>query len=120
MVFVDAKVFLPLLVALAALAAPLDDINPDVSPTADVSVDSDPVVDIDATPDVDAASPLAPVTTMTTAQVDAFTPYTYYASAGYCNPSVTRNWTCGVNCDANPGFQPIASGGDGAIIQFCL
>jgi len=114
MVFVDAKVFLPLLVALAALAAPLDGVN------SDVSVDSDPVVDIDATLDVDAASPLAPVTTMTTAQVDAFTPYAYYVSAGYCNPSITRNWTCGANCDANPGFQPIASGGDGAIIQFCL
>jgi len=56
---------------------------------------------------------------MTPAQVNAFRPYTYYASAGYCNPSVTRAWTCGSNCNANPGFRPIDSGGDGSGIQFC-
>jgi len=115
MVFVDAKVFLPLLAALTALAAPVDDVSSNVSPAADVSVESDPVVDID----VDAMSLLAPVTPMTSAQVDAFAPYTYYTSAGYCNPSVTRSWTCGANCNANPGFRPIASGGDGSVIQFC-
>lgn len=115
MVFVDTKVFLPLLAALAALATPVDNFDSNVSPAADVSVDSDPVVEVN----VDAVSLLAPVTPMTSAQVDALTPYTYYTSAGYCNPSVTRSWTCGANCDANPGFRPIASGGDGSLIQFC-
>jgi len=28
------------------------------------------------------------------------------------------NWSCGANCNANPRFLPIASGGDGAVIQF--
>ena len=23
------------------------------------------------------------------------------------------------NCDANSGFQPIAAGGDGAVVQYC-
>ena len=119
MVIVGAKVFLPLLVALTALAAPVDDVDSNASPTVDLSVDSDPTVGVDDTASVDAVSLLASVTPMTSAQVDALTPYTYYASSGYCNPSVTKNWTCGANCDANPGFRPIASGGDGSIIQFC-
>ena len=101
MVFVSPEVFLPLLTALTAFAAPVDDVDLNVSPA------------------VDAVSLLDSVTTMTSAQVGAFTQYTYFASAGYCDPSVTKNWTCGANCNANPGFQPIASGGDGSIIQFC-
>jgi hypothetical protein len=104
MVFVNAKLFLPLLAALTALAVPVDNVDSNVSPAVDISIDA----------------VLASVTDMTSAQVDALTPYTYYTSAGYCEPSVTENWTCGANCNANPGFQPIASGGDGIITQFCL
>lgn len=109
MVFVNTKVLLPLLAALTALAAPVDNVNSTVSPVVDVAVDSKPAVDV----------LLAGVTAMTSAQVNALTPYTYYTSAGYCNPSVIRTWTCGANCNANSGFRPIASGGDGSSTQFC-
>ena len=119
MVFVSVKVFFPVLAALTALAVPVDNVDSDVSPAVDISLDSGPVVGVDATSDVDAVSLLDSVTPMSGAQVGAVTPYTYYASAGYCNPSVTKNWTCGTNCNANPGFRPIASGGDGSITQFC-
>ncbi|KAK0188491.1 lipase [Armillaria mellea] len=58
------------------------------------------------------------ITTLTSAQVSAFKPYTFYASASYCQPSTTLTWTCGAPCQANPGFQPVASGGDGDDVQF--
>jgi hypothetical protein len=58
------------------------------------------------------------ITTLTTSQIDAFTPYTFYASAGYCQPSATLAWNCGANCQANPSFIPVASGGDGSSTQF--
>ncbi|VDC00935.1 unnamed protein product [Peniophora sp. CBMAI 1063] len=56
--------------------------------------------------------------TLTESQIHAFKPYTLFASAAYCNPSVTRTWTCGLNCEANPDFQPLASGGNGGLIQY--
>ena len=102
MVFLATNAFLPLLAALVALAAPVDDAG------------SGSALGVDVARDVDV------ITTMSSAQVDGLTPYTYYASAGYCNPSVTKTWTCGANCNANSGFKPIASGGDGSITQFCL
>ncbi|KAF8586046.1 lipase [Ramaria rubella] len=58
------------------------------------------------------------VTTVSSAQINAFTPYTFFASAAYCNPTTTINWSCGANCNANPGFIPEASGGDGSETQF--
>ncbi|EJC99932.1 lipase [Fomitiporia mediterranea MF3/22] len=51
------------------------------------------------------------ITTLSTDQISTFRPFSFFASAAYCNPSVTRNWSCGANCDANPGFEPTASGG---------
>jgi len=96
MALVDTKLLLPLLVALTVLATPVDNVDSSGS-----------------------SAVLAGIAPMTSAQVNAFRPYTYYASAGYCNPSVTKTWTCGANCDANPGFRPIASGGDGSNTQFC-
>lgn len=60
----------------------------------------------------------AQVTTLSDAEVAAFAPFTHYASTAYCDPSTTATWTCGANCDANPGFQPIASGGNGGTEQF--
>lgn len=33
--------------------------------------------------------------TLSSSQVDAFTPYSYYASAGYCAPAATLAWNCG-------------------------
>ncbi|KAI0741326.1 alpha/beta-hydrolase [Daedaleopsis nitida] len=61
------------------------------------------------------ASQISPVPL---AQIGSFKPYTHYASTAYCQPSSTLNWTCGPNCDANPSFKPVNSGGDGAITQF--
>ncbi|KAK0214948.1 alpha/beta-hydrolase [Armillaria fumosa] len=58
------------------------------------------------------------VMTLTSAQVSAFKPYTFYASASYCQPSTTLTWTCGAPCQANPGFKPVASRGDGDDVQF--
>ncbi|OJA11520.1 hypothetical protein AZE42_09430 [Rhizopogon vesiculosus] len=59
------------------------------------------------------------ITALTTSQIDAFTPYTYYASAGHCTNTQTLAWNCGTNCNANPGFKPVASGGNGDSVQYC-
>ena len=75
------------------------------------------------------------ITTLSAAQVSAYKPYTFYASTAYCNPANTLAWNCGgnvtrktepfvdltqvsANCNANPTFHPVASGGDGAIVQY--
>lgn len=60
------------------------------------------------------------ITALSTAQIDAFTPYTWYASTGYCTPTATLAWDCGTNCEANPDFQPVASGGNGDSVQYCM
>lgn len=58
------------------------------------------------------------ITTLSASQIATFKPFTFFASAAYCQPSVTKTWSCGANCDANPGFIPTASGGDGTDTQF--
>ncbi|KAG0697948.1 Alpha/Beta hydrolase protein [Suillus ampliporus] len=58
------------------------------------------------------------ITALTTSQIDYFTTYTYYASAGYCTNTQTLAWDCGTNCNANPGFKPVASGGNGDSVQY--
>ncbi|KAI9567106.1 Alpha/Beta hydrolase protein [Boletus coccyginus] len=58
------------------------------------------------------------ITALTTTQIDSFTPYTYYASTGYCTPAQTIAWNCGANCNANPEFKPVASGGNGDSVQY--
>ncbi|KAG2033813.1 Alpha/Beta hydrolase protein [Suillus americanus] len=58
------------------------------------------------------------ITALTTSQIDQFTTYTYYASAGYCTNTQTLAWDCGTNCDANPEFKPVASGGNGDSVQY--
>ncbi|KAJ7065269.1 Alpha/Beta hydrolase protein [Mycena amicta] len=58
------------------------------------------------------------ITPLTAAQISAFKPYTFYASAAYCKPATTLVWNCGANCAANAKFEPVASGGDGNAIQF--
>ncbi|KAF9466208.1 lipase class 3 family protein [Collybia nuda] len=70
---------------------------------------------------VQAAPSLIPrqsISTLTAAQVATFKPYTRFASTAYCNPANTLAWNCGANCNANPGFRPTASGGDGAVTQY--
>jgi hypothetical protein len=37
----------------------------------------------------------AAVTTLTSAQVAAYKPYSYYAATAYCQPAQTLAWTCG-------------------------
>ncbi|KZT25379.1 lipase [Neolentinus lepideus HHB14362 ss-1] len=58
------------------------------------------------------------ITTLSTTQIETYKPYTWYASTAYCAPSTTITWSCGSNCEANAGFEPVASGGDGAVIQY--
>ncbi|TFK48453.1 alpha/beta-hydrolase [Heliocybe sulcata] len=58
------------------------------------------------------------ISTLSTTQIGTYKPYTWYASAAYCSPSTTINWSCGSNCEANAGFEPVASGGDGTFIQY--
>lgn len=62
---------------------------------------------------------LQSITALSTAQIDTFTPYTWYASTGYCSAAETLAWDCGTNCEANPDFEPVASGGDGDSTQYC-
>jgi len=80
------------------------------------------------------------ITALTTSQIDSYNSYTYYASAGYCTNTQTLAWDCGsacslasthaddladdsdiqtANCEANPDFQPVASGGNGDSVQYC-
>jgi len=65
-----------------------------------------------------ALRPRQAITSLSAAQISAFKPYSFYAAAGYCAPATTLAWDCGANCNANPGFRPVASGGDGDATQF--
>jgi len=67
---------------------------------------------------VHAAPALVARQSISSSQISSFSPFTFYASTGYCRPSTIITWTCGANCDANPGFRPVASGGDGSDVQF--
>ncbi|KZV71566.1 alpha/beta-hydrolase [Peniophora sp. CONT] len=58
------------------------------------------------------------ITALSTAQIDAFTPYSNFAAAAYCSGTQTSDWGCGPLCDANSGFEVQASGGDGDGTQF--
>ena len=108
MVFLNVNILLPLLASLTVLAAPADNKKSSFTSVDDLSPLATDLDSENTTP-----------TTISADGVDKFTPYTYFASAGYCDPSVTKTWTCGTNCDGNPGFEPIDSGGDGSDTQFC-
>jgi len=43
-------------------------------------------------------------TTLTQAEIDVFSPYTYFASAGYCPPETTFPWSCGRACLSVPKY----------------
>lgn len=58
------------------------------------------------------------ITVLTSSQINTFAPYTWYTSAAYCALDKIISWDCGANCDANPNFKPVASGGDGAGVQY--
>ncbi|KAJ6485728.1 Alpha/Beta hydrolase protein [Mycena sanguinolenta] len=59
-----------------------------------------------------------PITALSSTQVAAYRPYTFFASTAYCPANFTRTWSCGANCLANPDFEPVASGGDGDSVQY--
>ncbi|KAI0358195.1 alpha/beta-hydrolase [Trametes cingulata] len=86
-------------VALAALGAGRLALAAPASAVADVGLDQS-------------------ITAVSATQIASFTPYSFYASAGYCDASVTKTWTCGANCQANPGFKVVAAGGNGFDVQF--
>ncbi|KAL4061893.1 Alpha/Beta hydrolase protein [Scleroderma yunnanense] len=67
---------------------------------------------------VSAISVRQSITPLSTSQINSFTPYTYFASAAYCTATQTLAWNCGTNCQANSGFKPVASGGDGSSVQY--
>ncbi|KAI6041882.1 lipase [Pisolithus marmoratus] len=58
------------------------------------------------------------ITPLTISQIDYFSPYTYYASTAFCDPAKVLAWNCGANCQENPAFHPVASGGDGDAVQY--
>jgi len=60
----------------------------------------------------------ATLTSLSAAQIASFKPFSFYAAMAYCEPSSILSQSCGQNCDANPTFQPVASGGDGVDVQF--
>ena len=37
------------------------------------------------------------ITALSAAQISSFKPFTFFASAAYCEPSTTINWSCGGN-----------------------
>ncbi|KAF8493016.1 lipase [Russula emetica] len=47
-------------------------------------------------------------TVLSSEEIEAFKPYTFYAAAAYCVPTETVTWSCGDNCAGNPSFQPYA------------
>ncbi|KAH8989451.1 lipase [Lactarius akahatsu] len=58
------------------------------------------------------------ITALSSSQISSYAPFTHFASTAYCDPSSTISWSCGSNCEANPDFQPVASGGDGGGTQY--
>jgi hypothetical protein len=70
---------------------------------------------IESRPDVRAIG----ITSVSAATTATFRPFTFYAATGYCKSKDTLTWKCGKNCNANPTFQPTASGGNGITSQFC-
>ncbi|KIY53141.1 alpha/beta-hydrolase [Fistulina hepatica ATCC 64428] len=55
-------------------------------------------------------------TALTTAQVEAWAPYTQFARATYCDISTVATWSCGDSCTANSDFVVTLTGGDGGAV----
>ncbi|TFK39674.1 lipase [Crucibulum laeve] len=73
------------------------------------------VVVVNALPTLE---PRQTISSLKASQIAAYKPYTYYAAASYCDPAKTLAWACGLNCNSNPGFKPVASGGNGGSVQY--
>jgi hypothetical protein len=83
--------------------------------------------------------PRAGILTLSSDEISAVQPFSFYAGAAYCQPSTTMTWSCGGSndtkslstpctkprclisayCNGNAGFVPVATGGDGVVTQFC-
>lgn len=48
-----------------------------------------------AAPAVTSRANAQAVTPITAAQIEAFTPFAFFAAAAYCDPRLTTNWQCG-------------------------
>jgi hypothetical protein len=57
-------------------------------------------------------------TPVNSADLSGFAPYTQFARAAYCDPSIVQGWGCGEACDAVQGFEVTLTGGDGNGVQY--
>ncbi|KAG2037817.1 Alpha/Beta hydrolase protein [Suillus americanus] len=58
------------------------------------------------------------VTQMSSIQLADLAPYTEFARAAYCSPTIVTGWQCGQACEAVPGFEVSLTGGDDNNIQY--
>ncbi|KAG1770893.1 Alpha/Beta hydrolase protein [Suillus placidus] len=58
------------------------------------------------------------VTQMSSIQLADLAPYTEFARAAYCSPTIVTGWQCGQACEAVPGFEVSLTGGDDNSIQY--
>ncbi|KAG1751228.1 Alpha/Beta hydrolase protein [Suillus lakei] len=58
------------------------------------------------------------VTQMSSIQLADLAPYTQFARAAYCSPTIVTGWQCGQACEAVPGFEVSLTGGDDNNIQY--
>lgn len=58
------------------------------------------------------------VTQISSIQLADLAPYTEFARAAYCSPTIVTGWNCGQACEAVPGFEVSLTGGDGNNIQY--
>ncbi|TRM58502.1 Alpha/Beta hydrolase protein [Schizophyllum amplum] len=96
------SLFLPVLLATTALAAPaavvVSNATTLISRAATTLVSRD-------------------VTTLTADAIAGFAPYTEFAAAAYC-PQGIETWQCGDSCTANGDFELYGYGGDGGDVQY--
>ncbi|KAF8484177.1 alpha/beta-hydrolase [Gautieria morchelliformis] len=58
----------------------------------------------------------AAVSILSTAQTDPFVKPARFSQIAYCSPQAVLSWNCGPACDALPGIEPIAAGGDDGLV----
>ncbi|KAG2129110.1 Alpha/Beta hydrolase protein [Suillus clintonianus] len=58
------------------------------------------------------------LTQMTSTQLADLAPYTEFARAAYCSPTIVTGWQCGQACEAVPDFEVSLTGGNDNSIQY--
>ncbi|KAG2028438.1 Alpha/Beta hydrolase protein, partial [Suillus americanus] len=58
------------------------------------------------------------VTQMSSIQLADLAPYSEFARAAYCSPTILTGWRCGQACEAVPGFEVSLTGGDDNRVQY--